>query len=56
MTLAKFLAAIFFLELVARLVGPPDAGPYLVSLTAAEPMTELDEALSVFMFGAPDEV
>lgn len=45
------LAAIFLLELVARIVGPPKSGPYLVSLTGAEPMTDFEEHLYQEVFG-----
>lgn len=40
-----FIAAIFWLEILARIAGPPKHGPYLVSLTAAEPMTDFEQVL-----------
>lgn len=51
--LRALIAAIFWLEIMARISAPRDE-PYLVSLTAAEPMTPLDEAISLTMFGEAD--
>jgi len=47
------LAAIFWLEIIARIIGPAShrKEPYLVSMALSEPMTKLDEII----YGAYDE-
>jgi hypothetical protein len=52
--LRDLLAALFLLELVARIVAPQGA-PYLISFTGAEPMTDFEEALYAAMEGADVE-
>ena len=48
----KFIAALFWLEIIARIVGPANRKePYLVSMALSEPMTKLDEII----YGAYDE-
>jgi len=43
---ASFFAALFLLEVCARIAGRKDPRkPYLVSLTAGEPMTEFEAAM-----------
>lgn len=51
----RFLAAVFWMELIARIIGPPDHGPYLIGFTAAEPMPDFEAALYHAM-GDADEV
>lgn len=53
--LLKLFTALFMLEVVARIVGPKDHGPYLLSLTAGEPMTEFEERLYAAM-EVPEDV
>ena len=51
----KFLAAIFWLEIMARIAGPKDHGPYLLSFTMAEPMTDFEKMLYPALFPEIDE-
>ena len=51
----RLLVAIVWLELMARIAGPKDHGPYLLSLTAAEPMTDFEEQLYPQLFPEPVE-
>ena len=49
------VVAIFWLELVARITGPKDHGPYLVTFTAAEPMTDFEQVLYTALFPAIED-
>jgi hypothetical protein len=54
MDLIKLLTALLYLEIIARIVGPKDHGPYLLSFTGAEPMTDFERVLYDSM-AVPDE-
>ena len=52
--LIKFIALIFWLEIITRITGPKDHGPYLIGITAAERETGFERALYAALGPDPD--
>jgi hypothetical protein len=53
--LIKFIGLICWLEVMARITGRKDHGPYLVGFTAAEQETDFERALYAVLGPGPED-